>query len=174
MMTGSRVVLVLDFIERPVAGDDGLLRLRLSLTGLHGLLHNLAKTAVDELGSVVFPLVCENLLPPILGPNFEISFGDRSLNTMVQLPASFKRPQAAHDMPWANINTPEDTDAHDLALRDAVLRHGIESMLRQNEYDQIETEIAELPIPATSLGSFGLTGSDQREIQTAPKSGTGE
>jgi hypothetical protein len=91
-MTGPRVVLVLDVIECSADEDAGPSRLRLSLAELLALLHNLAQTSVDELGSTVFPLVCEHPTPPMLGLNFELSFGDRALNTAVQIPASFKRP----------------------------------------------------------------------------------
>jgi len=151
IMIGSRVVLVLDVVERPVDEDNEHLRLRLTLAELHELLHILATTAVDELSSAVFPLVCEEPSPPILGPNYELRFGDRSLTTTVQIPSGFTRPSTAQDMPWANISTPEGADARDLPSRDAVLRHGIESMLRQNEYDGIEAEIAQLSMPASSV-----------------------
>jgi hypothetical protein len=149
-MSGPRVVIVLDFIERPVDDDSELSRLRLSLAELHALLHSLAATAVDELGSAIFPLVCEESSPRILGPNYELSFGDRALHAAIQIPADFARPTTAHDLPWANINMPEDDDARDLTTRDTILRRGIESMLRQNEYNGIEATIAALPLPEAS------------------------
>jgi hypothetical protein len=149
-MSGPRVVIVLDVIERQARDSSEPRRLRLSLAELHELLHSLATTTVDQLGSVVFPLTCEDPSPRILGPNYELSFGDRSLNTTIQIPADFSRPSGAHDLPWATINTLEDVDAHDLVARDSVLRQGIESMLRQNEYDGIEAEIAGLSMPGAS------------------------
>jgi hypothetical protein len=146
-MSGPRIVLVLDVIERPIADGGELPRLSLSLPELHGLLHALAMTTVDQLASAVFPLVCEDSSRKILGPNYELSFGDRSLNNAIEIPDGFTRPATAHDMPWANINAPEDADAHDLGARDALLRRGIESMLRQNEYDGFEAAVAGLPMP---------------------------
>jgi hypothetical protein len=102
---------------------------------------------VDEIAATVFPLIYEDLAPPIIGPNYEIQFGDRGLDNFVQIPSSFTRPYGAQSLPWANINTPEDSDARDLDARDVVLHAGLESVFRSNEYDGIEHEIAKLSSP---------------------------
>lgn len=65
----------------------------------------------------------------------------------VQIPVSFRRPSEAQSLGWANINTPEDSDARDITARDSVLRRGLESVLRSNEYDDIEDDIEDLPVP---------------------------
>jgi hypothetical protein len=104
-------------------------------------------TAIDEIGSTVFPLVCEETRPKILGPNFQINFGDRSLDTLVQIPDTFERPKDASSSPWAEIRTPEDRDPRDLVVRDTVIREGIQKILRSNGYDRIEDEIAKLKVP---------------------------
>jgi hypothetical protein len=144
---GSRVVLVLDVVESTTGTNNQYSRLRLSLVQLHAFLHTLATTAIDEIGRAVFPLVCEETTPTILGPNYQINFGDRSLEACVEIPESFERPQGAQNIPWAEINTPEDRDSRDLVVRDTVIREGIQKTLRNNGYDRIEDEIAELPIP---------------------------
>ena len=147
---GSRVVLVLDVVERSTDADNQSPRLFLSLLQLHEFLHALASTAIDEIGGTVFPLVCEEITPKILGPNFQINFGDRSLETLVQIPDSFERQKDASSSPWAEIRTPEDRDPRDLVVRDAVIREGIQKILRSNGYDRIEDEIAKLPSPTTT------------------------
>jgi predicted nucleotide-binding protein len=144
---GTRPVLVLDVIERSADAGDSQPRLSLSLTDLHEFLHVLGRAVVDEIASVIFPMLCAEGMPAIVGPNYEISFGDRSLDTTVALPSSFERPANAVCNPWAEINTPEDSDPLDLAARDAVIRKGLEKLLRSNEYDGIEDEIAKLPAP---------------------------
>jgi hypothetical protein len=144
---GSRAVLALDVIERPAEASDNQPRLTLSLADLHQFLHLLGKVAVDEIASVVFPLLCGEGKPTIIGPNYEISFGDRSLDTTMALPSSFERPANAVSNPWAEINTPEGSDPRDLTARDTVIRRGLEKVLRSNEYDEIEDEIAKLPAP---------------------------
>jgi hypothetical protein len=113
-------------------------------------LHKLGIAAVDEIGSAVFPIVCMEDMPAIVGPNYEINFGDRTLDTTVDLPSSFERPANAVSNPWAEINTPEDSDPLNLTARDAVIRKGLEKILRSNEYDGIEDEIAKLPKPTDS------------------------
>jgi hypothetical protein len=148
-MLESRVILILDLIERSADPNENLARLDLSLPDLHELLHTISKTVIDEIAATVFPLIYKDLIPPIVGPNYEIQFGDRELDNLVQIPSSFKRPDGAQSSPWANINTPEDSDARDLDARDAVLRTGLESTFRSNEYDGIEDEIAKLPRPTT-------------------------
>ncbi len=145
---GSRAVLTLDVIERPTNTSTGAPRLSLSLAGLHRLLHVLAKAAVDEISSAVFPLLYEEGEPAIIGPNYEIGFGDRTLDTTVDLPSSLERPANAVSNPWVEINTPEGSDPRDLTARDIIIRRGLEKVLRNNEYDEIEGEIAKLPIPA--------------------------
>jgi hypothetical protein len=148
LMLGSRVILILDLIERSADPNEHLPRLNLSLPGLHELLHILSKTAIDEIAAAVFPLIYKDRTPLIVGPNYEIQFGDRELDNLVQIPSSFKRPDEARNSPWANINTPEGSDASDLEARDTVLRAGFESVFRSNEYDGIEDEIAKLLTPA--------------------------
>ena len=145
---GSRAVLTLDVIERPTDTGTGAPRLSLSLAELHRLLHVLAKAAVDEIATAVFPLLCAESKPAIIGPNYEISFGDRTLDTTVNLPSSFERPANAVSNPWAEINTPEGSDPRDLTARDTIIRRGLEKVFRNNEYDEIEDEIAKLPIPS--------------------------
>jgi hypothetical protein len=145
---GPRVVFVLDVMEGTAGTDNRSSRLRLSLLQLHKFLHTLATTAIDEIGGAVLPLVCEETMPTILGPNYQINFGDRSLETCVEIPESFERPQDARNIPWAEINTPEDRDSRDLVVRDTVIREGIQKALRNNGYDRIEDEIAKLPVPA--------------------------
>ncbi len=144
---GTRPVLVLDVIERSTDAGYSLPRLSLSLTDLHEFLHVLGRAVVDEIASVIFPMLCAECMPAIVGPNYEISFGDRSLDTTVALPSSFERPANAVSNPWAEINTPEGSDPLDLAARDEVIRKGLEKLLRSNEYDGIEDEIAKLPAP---------------------------
>lgn len=144
---GPRPVLVLDVIEQAAGTDLGSPRLCLSVSDLHQFLHILANTVVDELGGTVFPVVCKQAAPPILGPNYEISFGDRSLNTTVEIPHSFERTQDAYNNQFAEINTPEDCDPRDQAVRDAVIRSGLQKVFRSNGYDRIEAEIAKLPDP---------------------------
>lgn len=144
---GSRIVFVLDVVECTARTDNRSSRLRLSLLQLHDFLHTLATTAVDEIGRAIFPLVCEETTPTILGPNYQINFGDRSLETCVEIPESFERPQDTRDIPWAEINTPEDSDSRDIVVRDTVIREGIQKALRNNGYDRIEDEIAKLPVP---------------------------
>ena len=144
---GSRAVLTLDAIERPADTATGAPRLSLTLAELHRLLHVLAKAAVDEIASAVFPLFYTEGKPAIIGPNYEISFGDRTLDTTVDLPSSLERPANAVSNPWAEINTPEGNDPRDLKARDAVIRRGLEKVLRNNEYDEIEDEIAKLRVP---------------------------
>lgn len=134
---GNRVVLVIDIIEQAVDEETESSRLRLTFPGLHGLLHNLGKTLVDEVGRAVFPLVCEDIAPPIVGPSYEIDFGDRSLDTLVQIPSGFTRPPSAHNYPWASIDTPEQDDSRDLASRDSVLRRGIEKVLRKTNTTEL-------------------------------------
>ncbi len=145
---GTRVVCVLDVIESAAGTDSQASRLRLSLSQLHGLLHTLATTVIEEVGTVVFPLVCEDAVPTILGPNYQINFGDRSLETCVDIPESFDRPQDTPNIPWAEINTPDDRDSRDLVVRDTIIREGIQKVLRNNGYDCIENEIAKLPRPS--------------------------
>ncbi len=147
---GTRPVLVLDMIERSADAGDSQRRLSLSLTELHEFLHVLGRAAVDEIASVIFPMLCGEDSPAIVGPNYEISFGDRSLDTTVDLPSSFERSANAISNPWAEINTPEGSDPRDLAARDVVIRKGLEQVLRNNEYDEIENEIAKLPSPTES------------------------
>lgn len=65
-------------IERPTDTAAGAPRLSLSLAELHRLLHVLAKAAVDEIAGAVFPPLCGEGKPAIIGPNYEISFGDRT------------------------------------------------------------------------------------------------
>ncbi|MFI5091055.1 MAG: TIR domain-containing protein [Terriglobales bacterium] len=144
---GMRPVLTLDVIERPADAGDSQRRLSLALTDLHELLHVLGRAAVDEIASVVFPMLCVEGTPAIVGPNYEISFGDRSLNATIALPSSFERPANAVSNPWAEINTPEDSDSRDLTARDAVIRKGLEKILRSNEYDGMEEAIVKLPAP---------------------------
>lgn len=144
---GHRPVLVLDIIERAAEAASDAPPLSLSLCALHRFLHTLAETAVDELGSIVFPDVCEQATPTILGPNYEIDFGDRALETVVEIPDSFERPQDACRTLGAAINTPEDSNPRDLDARDAVIRDGMQKVFRSNGYDRIETEIATLPVP---------------------------
>jgi hypothetical protein len=137
-------------IEQPADAGYSQRRLSLSLTELHEFLHVLGRTAVDEIASQIFPMLCAEGTPAIVGPNYEINFGDRSLNTTVALPSSFERPTDAMSNPWAEINTPEDSDPRDIAARDAIIRNGLEKLLRSNEYDGIEDEIAKLPAPTTN------------------------
>jgi predicted nucleotide-binding protein len=144
---GTRPVLVLDVIERPADAGDSQPRLSLSLADLHEFLHMLGRAVVDEIASVIFPMLCAEGMPAIVGPNYEISFGDRSLDTTVTLPSSFERLAEAVGNPWAEINTPINSDPLDLTARDAVIRKGLEKLLRSNEYDGIEDEIAKLPAP---------------------------
>jgi hypothetical protein len=86
-------------------------------------------------------------MPMILGPNYQINFGDRSLETCVEIPESFDRPQDTPKIPWAEINTPVDHNSRDLVVRDSIIREGIQKVLRSNGYDRIEDAIAELPFP---------------------------
>jgi hypothetical protein len=79
--------------------------------------------------------ICDATHTAILGPNYEISFGDRSLETVIEIPSSFERPQDAYSNPWGEINTPEGTDSHDPKARDFVIHSGIESILHNNGYD---------------------------------------
>jgi hypothetical protein len=144
---GTRVVFVIDVVEVAAGADNRSSRLRLSLLQLHEFLHTLAATAIDEIGRKVFPLVCEETTPMILGPNYQINFGDRSLEASVEIPESFERPQDTRNIPWAEINTPDDRDSRDLVVRDTVIREGIQKTLRNNGYDRIEDEIAKLPVP---------------------------
>ncbi len=147
---GTRPVLVLDVIEQSADAGDSQRRLSLSLTDLHEFLHVLGRAAVDEIASVIFPMLCAEGMPAIVGPNYEISFGDRSLDATVALPSNFEGPANAVGNPWAEINTPENSDPLDLAARDAVIRKGLEKLLRSNEYDGIEDEIAKLPAPTST------------------------
>ena len=144
---GTRVVCVLDLIESAKGTDNQSSRLCLSLSQLHELLHILAATVVEEVGAAVFPLVCRDATPMILGPNYQINFGDRSLETCVEIPESFDRPQNTPNIPWAEINTPADNNSRDLVVRDTIIREGIQKVLRSNGYDRIEDAIAELPFP---------------------------
>jgi hypothetical protein len=144
---GPRPVLMLDVIERVADTGSHSHRLSLSLAALHGFLHVLARTAVDEIARTTFPSVCGQTATSILGPNYEISFGDRTLDGLVEIPSSFERPQGSCNNPGAEINTAEDSDARDLAARDAVIRDGMQKIFRQNGYDRIEDEIASLPGP---------------------------
>jgi hypothetical protein len=160
-MLGQRVILVVDLIEQSAGIDEDFLRLRLSLPSLYGLLHTLSRTAVEDLVSAVFPLIYKDLVPRILGPNYEIQLGDRTLESFVQIPATFRRPNDAQSLPWANINTPDDSDAYDLGARDAVLRQGLEAALRNNGYDGIEDEISKLPVPARNAIELDVSGVDE-------------
>ncbi len=144
---GRHVVFVLDVVEGTAGRDNRSSRLRLSLRQLHEFLHTLATTAIDEIGRAVFPLICEEPTPTILGPNYQINFGDRSLETCVEIPASFERPQDRQNIPWVEINTPGDRDSRDRVVRDTVIREGVQKALRNNGYDRIEDEIAKLPVP---------------------------
>lgn len=158
---GTRVVCVLDVIESTAGTDSQSSRLRLSLSQLHELLHTLATTVIEEIGTAVFPLVCEDAAPTILGPNYQINFGDRSLETCVEIPESFDRPQDAPNIPWAEINTLDDHDSRSLIVRDTIIREGIQKVLRNNGYDRIEDAIAELPLPSQAAHrrmSRGITG----------------
>jgi hypothetical protein len=147
---GTRPVLVLDVIERATEEAVGQPRLSWSLSDLHMFLHVLGRAAVDEIASVIFPMLCADGMPAIVGPNYEISFGDRSLDTTVDLPNSFERPGNAVNNPWAEINTPGGSDSRDLAARDVVICKGLEQVFRNNEYDGIEDEIAKLPAPIST------------------------
>lgn len=150
---GSRPVFTLDVIERATDTASQSSRLSLSLTAPHRLLHVLARTAVDEIARTTFPLVCGQNPSSILGPNYEISFGDRTLDELVEIPSSFERPRGPCNNPGAEINTPEDSDAQNLADRDAIIRDGMQKIFRQNGYDRIEDEIASLPGPLGSQRS---------------------
>lgn len=145
--SGSRPVLVLDVIERAADSDASKRRILLSLSELHRFLHMLGKTAVDEIGAVVFPHVCDEQTPSLQGPNYEIQFGDRSLDTAVVIPSSFERPANAVSNPWAEINTPEGIDSRDVGTRDTVIRGGLDQILNSNEYHEFEDYIAKLPPP---------------------------
>jgi predicted nucleotide-binding protein len=149
-MDGNHVTLLLDVVERAAQPDNLSLRLSLSLPELHELLHILAKSAIDDIGKAVFPLVCEDYEPMVIGPNYEIGFGDRSLNTLLTIPNSFEAPQHLYNIQSAEINTPEDSDQYDLTARDIVIRSGIEAILRSNEYDGFEDYVAKLSPPPTS------------------------
>jgi hypothetical protein len=153
VQSGSRAVLTLDVIERPADADANAPRLHLTLAELHAFLHLLGKAAVDEIASVVFPMLCAEGRRALVGPNYEISFGDRSLNTTVDIPSSFSRPANAVNNHSAEINTPEGSDPRDPTARDTIIRRGLEKMLRNNEYDEIEDEIAKLPLPIPSVYS---------------------
>lgn len=144
---GPRVVFVLDVIERSAEKANQSPRLSMSLVQLHEFLHTLTATAIDEIGSTVLPLVCGETTPKILGPNYQINFGDRSLDTFVRIPDGFERPTDAPNIPWAEIRTSEDLDPRNLAARDTVIRDGLQKTLRSNGYDRIEDEIAKLPVP---------------------------
>jgi hypothetical protein len=144
LMLGSRVILLVDLVEQTASFGEDLQRLRLPLTDLYSLLHTLSQTAIDDLAATVLPLIYKGLLPPIIGPNYEIQFGDRTLEDLVRIPASFRRPEEAQSLGWANIDTPEDSDAQDVAARRVVLRRGLGSIFRSNEYDHIEDAIANL------------------------------
>ncbi len=128
---GSCVLLIFDLIEqRDDPGNErDETRMQLSLVQLHCLLHMIAKSAVDEVAEAVFPLIYKDSVPPMYGPNYEIQFGDRSLENLVRMPSGFTRPRDARSNGWAEVNTPEDSDPHDLAARDSVICGGIEKVL---------------------------------------------
>jgi len=150
LMAGPYLLLVVDLVEQAASWEGegaGPPRLRFTLSSLHSLLHRLAKTAIEEVGAEVFPLIFGDRQPSLVGPNFEISFGDRTLSDLVRLSQNYDRPSTANDTPWVYINTPDGTDARDVRQRDGVIRQGLASMLRQSEFDGIEGDIAALPIP---------------------------
>jgi len=147
---GPTVLLIIDLMEQANPSQPNGPRLRLSLGDLHALVHDLARTAIDELADALCPVMLDRDAA-LVGPNFELSFGDRSVDDLVSIPDSFQRPSDAQSVPWANINTPEEDDARDPTVRDEVIREGLASMLRQNGYDGFESDIAGLPDPAPSL-----------------------
>lgn len=146
--SGPRPVLTLDVVELLDEAHRESLQPWMSLPELHKLLHILARTAVEEIGSVIFAEICEQPTPPMLGPNYEISFGQRKLETLALIPAAVHRPHDALATQGAEINSPEGTDACDLAARDTVIRNGLQKALRSNGYDHIEREIEGLQVPA--------------------------
>jgi hypothetical protein len=150
LMAGPYVLLIIDVVEQGATSNvEGTPppRFRFTLPSLHSLLHTMARTAIEEVGAEVFPLIFAANQPVLLGPNFEISFGDRTLSDLVRLPQNFDRPSTAHDVPWAYINAPDGTNSRDVRGLDEVIRQGLASMLRQSEFDGIEGDIAALPIP---------------------------
>ena len=150
LMAGPYLLLVVDLVEQASSweGEGGAPpRFRFTLSSLHSLLHVLAKTAIEEVGAEVFPLIFGDREPSLVGPNFEISFGDRTLSDLVRLSEKYDRPSTGYDTPWVCINTPEETNAREVQQRDEVIRQGLASMLRQSEYDGIEGDIAALSLP---------------------------
>lgn len=86
LMLGPRVILVFDLIEQNADPNKGLPRLQLSLFDIYSLLHTLSKTVIDDLASAVFPPIYKDAVPPIVGPNYEIQFGDRTLDKLCSDP----------------------------------------------------------------------------------------
>lgn len=150
LMLGSCVLLIFDLIEQQADSDNDrqAARVQLSLEHVHCMLHMIAKSGVDEVAEAVFPLVYKDGVPPMYGPNYEIQFGDRTLENMVRMPSGFTRPRDARSNGWAEISTPEDSNPRDLAARNSVIRDGIEKVLRSNGYDGIEGDIAKLRLRA--------------------------
>ena len=150
LMAGPYVLLVVDLVEQASSREgegDAPPRFRFTLSSLHSMLHVLAKTTIDEVGAEVFPLIFGDRQPSLIGPNFEINFGDRTLSDLVRLSQNYDRPSTAYDTPWVYVNTPEETNAREVRQRDEVIRQGLASMLRQSEYDGIEGDIAALSLP---------------------------
>lgn len=152
MYLGPRPILVLDVIEQHDEKSYGLPRLSMSLPGWYDFLRMLGRTIVDEIGQSVIPLVSQSDSPQLLGPNYEIAFGDRSLETLVEIPPNFEQPQDSYRHIGAEINTPATSDAVDVSERDLVIREGIQTILRNNGYDRIEDEVAKLA-PTAEMGS---------------------
>jgi hypothetical protein len=145
LTSGPYVLIIIEVIEQAAEGADPRRRMAYTLGSLYSLLHTLAWTVIDDLGRAVFPLIFDWKAPSLVGPNFEIDFGDRALTEMILLPSHYERPAGAQDSPWANINTPVGTPLDDRQSLDAVIRTGLVSILRQNEFDGMEDDIAGLP-----------------------------
>lgn len=146
-MWGAHTIVILDVVEQAASSlrpGETEPRLHYTLGSLYSLLHILARSAIDEIGRQVFPLIFDEE-PALVGPNFEISFGDRTLTDLIVLPLHFDRPPTANDTPWVYINTPEGTPLDDPLPLDNVIRNGLASMLRQSEFDGFEDDIAGLP-----------------------------
>ncbi len=101
LMLGPRVLLIVDLIEQRDAEREDQARLRLSLSDLHCLLHTLAKSIVDDVAGTVFPAIYEDAVPLMFGPSFEIQFGDRTLEDLLEMAPGFTRPREARSSGWA-------------------------------------------------------------------------
>jgi len=138
----------------PALSPSSAGRVRLDLPQVRELLAALATTAVADIGETVFPQIVE--LPQkrrfairrhpklhLAGPNLELRSRPRTLSDVLDLP-DLPRRSGAPDTNSLMAQTPDDLDARDPSVRDAVIVDALIRCLKQLEFTAPEQYRAEL------------------------------